>query len=164
LSNQIIVADTSPLIAFARIDHMVLLSKLFGTVIIPQTVLDECIADLSRPGAQDIRKFIDQNLIKIHPDVDFQKHATLFDILDNGEISAIALALQLDSRLLIDEKLGRSAAKELGLKIIGTAGILLLAKQKNLIHAVSPLIEELKSAGYYLSDALSKEILRLAKE
>ncbi len=158
------MADTSPLIAFARIEHMALLSKLFGRVIIPQAVADECLADLSRPGAQDLRKVIDKNLITIHPHIDIQKHATLFDILDNGEICAIALALQLDSGLLIDEKLGRSAARELGLKIIGTAGVLLLAKQKNLIHAIAPLIDELKAAGYYLSDALSQEILRFAKE
>lgn len=164
MAKQIIVADTSPLIAFARIDRMVLLSKLFGTIIIPQAVADECLADLSRPGAQDIRKVIDKNLITIHPGVDIQKYATLSDILDNGEICAIALALQLGSGLLIDEKLGRNAAKELGLKIIGTAGVLLLAKQKKMIHSISPLIDELKAAGYYLSDVLTKEILKLAKE
>ncbi len=159
-----IVADTGPLIAFARVKHIPLLSNLFGTILIPQAVADECLKDLSRPGAQDIRGVIDNKLIEVHPNVDTKNFISLFDILDNGEVCAIALAVQLNSGLLIDEKLGRSTAKNMGLKVIGTAGILLLAKQKKLIKEISPLILDLKSAGYYLSEALIKEILVLAKE
>lgn len=164
MSSQIIVADTSPLIAFTKIDHFDLLSTLFGVVLIPEEVANECLVNLSLPGAQNIRTLIQKYKIKIHPSVDTQAYASLFGVLDAGEISAIALALELNSRLLIDEKLGRVSAKKLGLKIIGTAGVLLLAKQKKLIKQVQPLIEDLKASGYYLSNELSNEILKIAKE
>jgi predicted nucleic acid-binding protein len=54
--------------------------------------------------------------------------------LDTGEASAIALAMEtVNSTLIIDEKKGRKFAKNLGLQIIGTLKILLLAKQHRLI-------------------------------
>ncbi len=164
MNDRIIVADSSPLIAFARINQIQLLSHLFNTILIPQTVAAECLEDISRAGAQDIQKMINKKLITIHPDIDTEIHKNLFDILDQGEIYAIALALKLSASLLIDEKLGRNIAKNLNLKTIGTAGVLLLAKQRKLISKVKPLIEDLKSAGCYLSDALIKEVLKNAKE
>lgn len=164
MSNQIIVADTGPLIAFAKIDHFALLSDLFGIVLIPEEVANEYLLNLSLPGAQNIQNLIQKNQIKIHSSIDTQAYASLSGVLDQGEISAIALALELNSRLLIDERLGRISAKKLGLKIIGTAGVLLLAKQRKLIKQVKPFLLELKSSGYYLSDELSNEIIKLAKE
>ncbi len=45
--------------------------------------------------------------------------------LDAGELEAIALALNLKaSVLIIDETIGRRQAQELGLRVIGTLGIL----------------------------------------
>jgi predicted nucleic acid-binding protein len=111
LNDQIIVADTGPLIAFARINLFNLLSTLFGSVLIPAEVAQECLADISLPGAHEIQKLIDTAQLQIHKAVDTHSYSSLYDILDSGEISAIALALQLQSRLLIDEKLGREAAK-----------------------------------------------------
>jgi predicted nucleic acid-binding protein len=48
----------------------------------------------------------------------------------------------------------------LEIKIIGTAGILLLAKDEKIIKSVKPVINDLKNAGYYLSDNLIKEVLK----
>lgn len=74
------------------------------------------------------------------------------------------MACELHAGLLIDEKLGRNAAIKFHLSIIGTAGVLLLAKKKKLIPKIAPLINELKENGYYLSKELIKEILKLGKE
>lgn len=164
MTNSLIVADTSPLIAFSRINHFDLLSHLFGQVITTQEVAEECLTNMTLPGAVAIDGLIQSGKLEIRTNIDTQPCSSLFDILDLGEITAIALAAQLKSALLIDEKLGRGAAKEMGVKIIGTAGVLLLAKQKQLIRAVSPLIDDLHNTGYYLSTALKREILKLAGE
>lgn len=163
--SKIIVADASPLIAFARINQISLLDKLFGTIIVPQTVADECLIESFRPGAAGIQQAINNKIIQIHPNpLSIEELNELTDILDTGETFAIQLATNLKLPLMIDDKLGRMVATKLQIEIIGSAGILLLAKQKKLIPAVKPIITQLKNENYYLSDSLIKKILILAKE
>lgn len=164
MNKKIVVADTSPLIAFGRIDCLSLLSDTLGTMIIPTAVAEECLLELSKPGAIEIQKAINRKIVKIHEGMSEPIHDELFDVLDKGEAAAIALASQLDVGLLIDEKLGRGVAKKLNLKVIGTAGVLLLAKQKKLIDKVSPLMTALKKSGYYLSVELIREVQKRAGE
>lgn len=47
---------------------------------------------------------------------------------------------------------------------VGTCGLLVLAKRAGLVTAVRPLLEQLLSAGYFLSPALMADTLRLAGE
>ena len=55
-----------------------------------------------------------------------------------GEAEAIALVIEVEAnRLLIDERLGRESAKELGLRIIRVLGILLVAKRQSLIKPLN---------------------------
>lgn len=164
MTKKIVVADASPLIAFSRINHLEVLSKTLGEIIITEKVEKECLEDMSRPGATALQKAILKNIITVHDDPNTDQYRELADILDEGEASAIALALKMRTSLLIDEKLGRAAAKKLNLKIIGTAGVLLLAKQNKIIDKVSPLIHKLKDLGYYLSSELITEILTRADE
>ena len=59
---------------------------------------------------------------------------------------------------------GAESQKELGLPVVGSAGLLLLAKQKGLIAEVYPLLETLRLQGYWLSDAVLEKVRRLAGE
>lgn len=133
-------------------------------IIVPEAVAAECLVDTSRPGASEIQKAIQKKIIKVEANPELDGNHELLTILGKGEAAAITLALKLQTGLLIDERLGRSAAKKLNVKIIGTAGVLLLAKRNKLIDKVSPLIYELKKSGYYLSSELIMEILKKAKE
>lgn len=74
------------------------------------------------------------------------------------------LASHLKAGLFIDEKLGRQVARKLDIRLIGTAGLLLLAKQKKYISEIAPFITALKSQGYYLSTTLENKILHRANE
>jgi len=161
--NKIIIADASPLIAFGSIDKLSVLFKLFATVIIPGAVAGECLTDKARPGAIAITQAIHDKKIQIHS-VAPSSYEKILSILDEGEAQAITLAHSLNLPLLIDEKLGRGAAKKLRVKIIGTIGVLLLAKQKKMIRAIKPILMLLKNGHYFLSDALIKEALTRAKE
>lgn len=163
MSESIIISDSGPLIALGCIDCIPLLVKTLGTLIVPHQVIEECLVDVFRPGAQKIQQSIQNNQIQVrHVTAPIDLH--LLELLDEGEAAAITLAVELASPLLIDEKLGRAAAQKLNIKVIGTVGVLLLAKQKHYLKKVAPLIQELKSVGYYLSDELIVKALSLASK
>lgn len=163
--NKVIIADASPLIAFGSIDQLSIIFKLFGKVIIPQTVANECLVDISYAGAAAIAKAIEIKKIQIHtPPIESQNRDAMLSILDEGEADAIALAHSMHLPLVIDEKLGRNIAKEMGIKIIGTVGILLLAKQKKIVKHIKPILMELKNGHYFLSDTLIKDALKRVEE
>jgi uncharacterized protein len=67
--------------------------------------------------------------------------------------------------LLIDERRGRSEANRLGVRITGLLGILVEAKQKNLVVAVRPLMDSLiDMSNFRVSPALYEQILEIAGE
>lgn len=90
--------------------------------------------------------------------------AQLTELLDRGEAEAIVLAQSMNARLLIDERKGRALARSRGVIVIGTGGVLLLAKREHVIDQIAPILDELASHGYRLSDGLRRELLVLAGE
>lgn len=96
-----------------------------------------------------------------------RRHVTyLRSQLDPGESEAIALAREVGgaTTLIIDERRGRRVAKSLGLQVIGSAGLLVTAKDLGLISTVEPLLIRLRDSGLRLSYQLSDEILEAANE
>ncbi len=85
-------------------------------------------------------------------------------LLDDGEAEAIALARERGSKIVLDDRQARLAGAKLGLSVIGTVGILLLAKRNGIIPALKPLIDDLELNGFYLSAELKEEALKLAGE
>jgi predicted nucleic acid-binding protein len=85
--------------------------------------------------------------------------------LGRGELEAIALGLENpDSLVILDDGLARKSAKDLGLKITGTIGILLKAKQRGYLNLIKPVIEELVLLGFRLDGTTREFALRLAEE
>ena len=84
--------------------------------------------------------------------------------LDEGEAEAIQLARELQITIIIDERRGRRIAKSLGLKVRGTLSILLELKRRGLIDSVKSFIDKMFKKGYYLSEELVMEVLRVAGE
>jgi predicted nucleic acid-binding protein len=86
--------------------------------------------------------------------------------VDPGEAEAIWLAKHSpDLRfLLIDERRGRQLARQRGLAIVGTGGVLLVAKAVGLLPEVRSFLDRLTQIGYHLAPRLEAEILRLAGE
>lgn len=163
-NKKIIISDAGPLIAMGRIKHISLLSETLGDIIIPQAVADECLHDLSKPGANEIQHAIQKCRIYVHKNPPTHTYQKWSDLLGPGESAAITLAVKLNAGLFIDEKLGRQVAINMNLRIIGTAGLLLLAKHNGIIPNVRPILTALKQASYYLSAALEKEVLLQANE
>jgi hypothetical protein len=161
---KLVVADSSPLIVFARSDMLLILRQVVGEIVVPQTVYDECTADVSKPGARMIAEASKAGLITVHADSKIPTPSANLPMLDKGEIAAIALALELGEPVLMDERLGRQAAAAQGIAVVGSAGILLVAKKKKLIKKVRPILEAWKALGYFLSPALITLVLQRAGE
>ncbi|WP_295588172.1 DUF3368 domain-containing protein [uncultured Lamprocystis sp.] len=67
--------------------------------------------------------------------------------------------------VLMDERDGRHRAQRMGLRTMGVVGVLLLAKERGLLSAVRPSLDALRSqAGFWLSDAVYRQALGIAKE
>lgn len=114
MSIEVIIADSGPLIALARIRHLHLLPAIFGRVVIPAAVLRELTegAAEGRVGAEDVRSaaWIDVR------DADPELSAAFSLIVDRGESEAIALAVRAPSSLLVmDDRRGRRLALDRGL-------------------------------------------------
>ena len=80
--------------------------------------------------------------------------------LDTGEASAISLALEHpDCLLLIDEKKGRRIAQEMGLKIIGTVRLLVMARQQGILPSLRDALNKILAVDFRLSPRLIQEVL-----
>ena len=85
--------------------------------------------------------------------------------LDRGEAEVITLAHELNASLvIIDERLARKYARRVGLRLTGTLGVLLKAKQQGFVPVIEPLIDRLQQHGIRLADSIVTEVLRLAGE
>lgn len=158
-----IVTNTGPLIILAKIDRLELLQRLFASVAIPPAVHRELMAksgiEVRRLDAA-LKQYIE---VVAEPDL-IPAVKIVTDHLDAGEQQAIALAYARNSMLVIDERLGRQAARQLGLTVTGSAGVLIDAKQRGYIPAVRPLLEAARRQGYWLSDELITIATKLAGE
>lgn len=163
---KLIVSDASPLIVIARSGLIPVLNGLVEEVIIPQTVYAECTVDPALPGAQAVLAAVKAGHIQVRPDASPAEAGSPSEMsgLDAGELAAIRLALALRCPVLMDERLGRQAARHQGLTVIGSAGLLLAAKQHGLISAVGPILEQWRRSGYFLSAAIVKAVLERAGE
>lgn len=158
-----IVADSGPLIALANADLLHLPAALYGRALLPRTVLDECTGTGWRGDARQIQKALSEGLFEVVPDPLIPDALAGIE-LDAGEAAALALAIELQAVVLIDEERGRREARQLAIPVIGVCGLLLAAKRQGFLSAVVPALRTMKSSGYFLGDTLIEQIARMANE
>lgn len=135
---MIVVSDASPLIALSSVDRLDLLPLLFDMVIIPVAVHDEVICETSKTIGE-LPSFIGVEPVAAEFPVRFLKMN-----LHPGESEAIALALERGiPGIILDDKHARVLAADLGLKVIGTLGLLILAQRKGFLTEVRPIITQI---------------------
>ena len=163
--TRVVVADTGPLIALARIGWLGLLRRLYGRIVVPPAVHTELAIDSNRPGAKVLAGGFAAGWIVVETVTDSSVRLELDQLLGSGEAEAIALAGQEDTRfLLIDDARGRRTARARGIPVVGVAGVLLVAKSRGELAAVGPVLDRLSDAGYRLSPRLAAATLDRAGE
>jgi predicted nucleic acid-binding protein len=156
---RVVVSDAGPLIALGRLDLLALLPKVFARVQVPTAVLEECMARPDNADASRIRLAVDRHWLVACDAVPIVQEG-----LDPGECAAIARALEIGAGLLADDRAARHYALQVGLHVIGTLGVLVLAKRAGHVAAVKPLIERLRAGGQRLSHAAVSQALAAADE
>lgn len=158
-----IICNATPLINFAAIARLNILQATFEQMIIPQAVYDETTGS-GFPGTQYVLQAIASGWLQVLPVATIA--STIPVELDDGEREAIALALAIgEPRILLDEREARKVAQELGLQVMGTLGILLLAKNNQTISQVRPILDNMMNvAQYWVSATLYQQVLQLAGE
>lgn len=149
----VVVADASVLIALDQIGQLSLLQRLFGVVLVPPAVTREVA-----PSLRQLPVWVQTRPLERPPD------ARVKSSLDPGETEAICLALEIKDRLILDDLPARYLAKNLGIAVLGTAGVLFAAKQRGLIISVRPFLDQLRAKGFRLRKEVYEEILAAAGE
>lgn len=156
--SEAIAVNTGPLIALAACEALDVLRRLHRQVLVPSAVVHEFGRGgsgrmIELPAWFDVRTLT----APIPP--------MLIAHLDQGEASAIALALQAGVQIVaIDERRGRLVAREMGLTVTGSVGLLLRAKRLGFIDTVAPRLSAMRQQGIWLSDALLRRVLTEADE
>lgn len=152
---MLVVSDTTAITTLLKIGRAELLPRIFDDICIPNAVRDELLAAHS-----EIPKFLSVRAVR-------DSHAVeeLRQEIDAGEAEAIILAVEVGAdSVMIDEKRGRALASSRGLRCIGLAGALLVAKRKLLIPALAPILVEMEAAGFYLDPHIKQLLLKRAAE
>jgi uncharacterized protein len=148
-----VVCNASPLITLAQIGRLDLLRALFSTVVVSPAVVRET------PRTAKPSWIVERPLAgPVPPPV-------VAASLGPGETETICLALELGaSQVILDERRGRRFAQALGIRVIGTVGVLLLAKDRGLLSAVRPEIDALVGTGFRLASWVIDDALATAGE
>lgn len=160
MPQQPVVSNTSPLINLAGVGLLNLLTDLYTEIWIPDVVMTEYEA--GRPT--DIPNLVTFSWLVVQPVV---IDPTLHHIADLGasEAAAITLAQKSVARMIVlNDQVARRVARQRGLPIVGTMGILLAAKQNGLIPRVGPIIDTMQAQGRWLSNELRTQVVRAAGE
>lgn len=140
MMKGVLVSNTGPIIGLSLIGQIAVLQKLYSLVLIPADVRSELMASPHKSRRFPIPSWITSKKARGAPD------PLLATVLDTGEAAVIHLARQAGAdEVLIDERKGRKVARVVyGLNVIGTAGILVRAKQAGLIENVGGLLWDMK--------------------
>jgi len=153
-----VIIDSSPLIGLAIVEGLECLPKLFDVVFLPDSVKQEVLPGKTAPGEQAIAQALASEWIKVWP----EPIAPQLEIdLDPGETDCINIGLSNPDNVLLimDERAGRAVAKEKGLRVIGTAAIIGLAKKQGLIPSARAVFEILHRSDFRISAAVINQVL-----
>jgi len=159
----ILVADSSALITLARIGRLQLLHVIAGVVYVPSAVFDEVVLlGAGRPGSEELA---DASWVVRQPVRDTASVDRFRGRLGHGESEAIVLAKELGADVLVvDDATARRVAEEEGQRVVGLPGLLINAKERGLITAIKPLLDEMLAFGFFLDTATYRSILQRAGE
>lgn len=158
--NRIVISNATPIISLCSVGCDFILKELFKHIVIPHAV-DLELRALNKPGS-NFGDYEWVEIISVHNEeiVDFLRKD-----LDKGEAETIALAKQMKADVvIIDENAGYQIANLFDLPVVRTFSILKVAKSKNIISRVRPVLEEMVQKGrWYSKNVIDKFLSELGE-
>lgn len=158
-----IVVNSTPLLVLGNIGQLDILHKMYGKIVIPEAVYRE-VTEKDDAASQAI--LAAKDWIEVQEIKNPNEYALYRARLHAGEVETMILAQQepIADIVVLDDNAARKTAEFLGLKVTGTIGILVKAKQNGIIQQVKPLLNEIMQNGFFISDKLLRLILEAAGE
>jgi len=150
--QSIVISDASPLIFFAKLDALKLLSNVFDEITVPPAVITESVyagKQRYKPDAERIRKALAKGVIvplKLTEQEAYQAQILHQNTsLGSGECEVIICASQRGAKALLHDKRARSAATRYGVKTVSITDVLYLAllRRKITLHTFKKLLRQL---------------------
>jgi hypothetical protein len=160
-----IVSNTGPIIGLAKVGLLFILNRLASEVLIPPMVQKELLGKIGGESEQIDKALKEFIRVKDFDPMDSTTQHAVSD-LDEGERQVLGLASSIggDVLVLMDDRAGRQVASRLNISVSGVVGLLLLAKEEGIVEKIAPLLEELRTEGYWLSDEVIKVSKKIAGE
>jgi predicted nucleic acid-binding protein len=150
------VVNASPLISLAKIGRLDLLRAAERDLLIPAAVAEEILAGPAGDPASVA--------LTAHDLPDPVPLASRVEVVERGlgagETAALSLALERGATAVIDDREARAAGRSLGVRLIGTLGVVIRARREGRIPAAAPVIADLRRVGFRLDDSLLRQALR----
>ena len=158
---KVVVADSTPLIHLGNTNNLYILKELFGQIYIPVAVFTEVTAkrDLAAQELVQNKDWVNVCIVQKPIEIQFENQ------IDLGESEAIALAISENAdMIIIDDNIARQEALRNNLNCVGTARILIQAKNNGIIKEIKPIIDAMRLNGWYLDDRTYKGLLEIVEE
>lgn len=157
-----VISNTSPLQYLYQLGLMNLLFRMYGKIIIPDAVVLEI--DQGRLKGISLPDLFLMNQIEVRS-VREKRLLPLVSSLGPGEREVIALGLESpDPLIILDDLPARRHADFLGLKMTGTLGIILKAKELGYIEKVVSFLDKLDELHFRLDRKTRLSALKLSGE
>ncbi|MEB3786920.1 MAG: DUF3368 domain-containing protein [Desulfurococcales archaeon] len=164
--DQCLVLDSSAVIALAEISMADIIEALGVEIIVPQAVYEEVVVKgHGRPGSEELGDLIRRGKVRVLKPRNRALVEALHDPLGMGESEAMALAVERNCTVVLDDRIARLKAKSMGLAVKGTIGLLRLAYDKGIIdkYKLVQALGKLKEHGFRISDEIIINVLKKLK-
>jgi predicted nucleic acid-binding protein len=166
-----VVSNAGPLIALGKLGQLGLLLKLYNEILIPSAVYEEVVINGLRLGAfeaQVVDRLVRQGYIQVVNVTLPVALPTWAESIDIGEIQVILLAQQQSADwALIDNAHARRAARQVGVPLKGTIGLLLESYRRGYLtlKEFELLIQEIQARPeLWISERLCEWALARARQ
>ncbi len=154
-----LVINASPLILLYKADLDYLLPELFSQIVIPNSVWNEVRAgDDAASVKAEYAPWLNRVSIEMNEEI-------LAWNLGDGESEVLSYAVANPGfRAGIDDRAARKCALTLRIPVLGTGGMLLLAKRRRILGSVSDSLSRLQDSGLFISEEIIKKLTSEAGE
>lgn len=159
----LLIADSGPLIALARLDLLHLPGRYFAQVFVTASVWEEVTRKPKPDEGEVLALALESGAFSVVADPDIAPSVLPESLrgaaIDLGERTVIALASQMAATVLIDDLRARRAAQQLAVPLIGTLSLLVRARVSGVVGPLRPLLDRLSASGYRLPAVVVEQIL-----
>lgn len=157
MPNRMIV-NASPLIFLSRVGGLACLCMLCtGRVEVPRAVIAEVAA--GQDGQSILDAVESEARFRVVDDSAVPAVVAAWDLgLEETQVLGHCLG-QVGTVAVLDDASARQCGRSLGIPVVGSLGVVLVAKRRGWIAGARPVVERLLGDGLYLSPSLVAEAL-----